>query len=82
MAKKITYAKLHDGFFIPGVGNMKDTLPPDNKSLPEFNMVLEDNGSITLTWTRKHGPGVKRCSHMIGAATVKSCSFPEEDVVE
>lgn len=74
MAKRVTYAKLHDGFFIPAIGNMKDTLPPDNKTLKGFKMTLEGSeseygpGSLVLSWLDGAGKAV---TYVIGSATVK-----------
>jgi hypothetical protein len=64
----VTWAKVHAPLFIPGVGNLKETLPPDNKTLPEFRMSLRDDGSLMLSW--KAGTQTKR--FVIGAASVLS----------
>ena len=82
MAKKVLYAKLHDGFFIPSLGNFKDTLPPDNKPLTGFKMTLQGStsdygpGSLLLEWI---GAAGKPMAYVIGAATVKG-AVVEADV--
>lgn len=53
MTNKVTYAKLHAGIFIPGVGALKDTLPPDGKTLENFVMVKQGDGNLRLSWTNK-----------------------------
>lgn len=79
--RKVTYAKLHDSFFIPGasVGNMKDTLPPDNKTLPNFDMqYIEETGALLLSWdgVGVGGKPVKK-QYIIGAATVKCAQLED-----
>jgi hypothetical protein len=68
--KQVTHVELHDGFFVPGMGatggQFKKTLPPE-KSLKNFKMFLEDNGSLTLNW--EEGKFTKEIT--IGAANVK-----------
>lgn len=80
MSKRVVYAKLHDGFFIPSVGNMKDTLPPDSKTLSDFNMYLQENGGLLLSWTSLSGGHKLLRSYMVGAATVKGVLFEDEIV--
>lgn len=50
MPRKVTYAKLHAGVFIPGVGNLADTLPPQSKTLQGFTMTKVDGGNLLLQW--------------------------------
>jgi hypothetical protein len=50
MSRKIVYAKLHTGVFIPGVGNLSDTLPPAGKTLRNFTMSTKANGNLYLSW--------------------------------
>ena len=50
MSKKVTYAKLHAGVFIPTVGNLSDTLPPQSKTLQELTMTTQPNGNLHLAW--------------------------------
>ncbi len=47
---KVIYAKLHVSPFIPGLGGLKDTLPPDNKVIPNLAIELLEDKSILLTW--------------------------------
>jgi len=58
MSQKVTYAKLHAGVFIPGVGNLADTLPPLGKTLQNFTMTKQEDGNLRLEWdspaTAKH----------------------------
>lgn len=45
MAKKISWAKIHGELFVPGIGNMKSTLPPDNKTFKGgFSMTFDVEG--------------------------------------
>lgn len=81
--KKVVYAKLHDGFFVPptvggqnGGGNFSDTLPP-NKTLENFSMELEPSGALLLTWTSL---GFKH-SCLVGAANVKNAVFAPEKIM-
>jgi hypothetical protein len=48
--RKVVYAKLHAGIFIPGVGNLADTLPPLNKTLKNFTMSTQASGNLYLSW--------------------------------
>jgi hypothetical protein len=83
MGKKVIYAKLHDGFFIPVVGNMKDTLPSDGKTLKDFEMELQDGGGLMLSWTgldSKSTPVTKR--YFIGAATVKGVLLEDSPILK
>ena len=82
MAKKVLYAKLHSTFFIPSLGNMKDTLPSDSKTLQDFEMVKEDDGSLTLSWSVRVGSNKVRRSYGIGAASVLGVSYEDEIVTE
>lgn len=50
MSRKVVYAKLHAGVFIPGVGNLADTLPPMNKTLKNFTMSAQASGALYLSW--------------------------------
>ncbi len=51
MSKKVVYAKLHTGPFIPGVGTLTDTLPPQGKTLKDFTMYKAADGNLQLSWT-------------------------------
>jgi hypothetical protein len=82
--KRVLYAKLHDGFFVPlvrdnktgrshpGPGEFKNTLPPDSKTIPGFEMFELDDGRLYLKWTGH--PGVH-----IGAANVKCVVLAAEE---
>lgn len=80
MNRKVIYAKLYEGFFVPGTGNLKDTLPPDNKTLKDLSMEQDDSGSLLIRWTDvdKSGQFVTR-SCRVGAASVKVATFPDEE---
>ena len=54
-ARKVTYARLHAPTFIPVLGNLKDALPPDNKSL---DMQLSWDGSMLNGTAFAHGQKV------------------------
>lgn len=71
MSNIVTWAKLHAPLFIPRDGglagmNLKDTLPPDNKTLKNFKMTLQEGGSLILSW--EEGKYTRR--YMVGAANV------------
>lgn len=51
MSRKVVYAKLHAGIFIPGVGNLADTLPPASKTLKDLSMTKQEDGNLLITWT-------------------------------
>lgn len=73
MSKKLKYVKLFDGFFIPGVNsNMGDQLPSASKNLKDFEMELEDNGTISLSWT---GPAGAKEQFVLGVSMWK-CAKP------
>lgn len=75
MNKRVTWAKLHTTFFIPGVGTMSDTLPNPAKTLDGFEMYLQDSGSLLIKWR----DGKYSKSFLVGAATVVGALLvPEE----
>lgn len=78
MAKQVRYAYLHNGIFIPGVGNLKETLPPDNKTLKNFQMAKLDDGNLELTWFDPATASNRRVE--IGAANVKLIDYAPEKV--
>lgn len=51
MGKKVLKAVLFEGFHHPTLGNMKPTFPQDDKSLKDFEMSLEDNGTLFIQWS-------------------------------
>ena len=52
MGKPVVYAQLRDVFFIPGMknGNFGPTLPPNNLTLVDFKMELQECGDLFLSW--------------------------------
>ncbi len=81
MAKPVTHAELHDGFFVPGVsvgGNFTKSLPPTNKTLKDFKMFLEDSGALTVSWTEANY--TKELT--IGAANVKFAMSPPQPLAK
>lgn len=80
MNKKVIYAKLYEGFFVPGTGNLKDTLPPDNKTLRDLQMELDDCGGLLLSWTDVgQGGRLVTRSCRVGDASVKVATFADEE---
>jgi hypothetical protein len=78
MSKKVSHVELHDGFFIAGMtkdgGQFGKSLPPAGKTLVDFEMHLQDNGSVEVSWGTKGA----RMTITIGAANVKYAKhFPE-----
>lgn len=76
MAKKVTYATLFSDFYLPAIGQMKTSLPPDNKSLPNFRMTLQDNGTLLLEWDAS--PKISKGSYTVGASNIKGCYHAHE----
>lgn len=74
MKRPVSYAQLHAGFFLPGVGEFKPTLPSDNKTLPNFKMYLTEQDSLVLEWTGR--------KVLVGSANVKVVYFSEEQPSE
>lgn len=76
--KKVSHVQLHDGFFLPnGGGQIGNTLPPVNKTLPNLEMFLLDSGQVQMEW----GNSVpSKSRYVIGAANVKGALLapPEE----
>lgn len=79
MSRPVVFAELHDGFFVPGMGavggQFKKTLPPE-KTLKDFSMALEDDGSLTLKWAEA---GFWQ-TVSVGAATVKIARLAPEKI--
>jgi hypothetical protein len=44
MSRKVKHLKAHSSLFIPGLGNLTDSLPNQSKSLPGLEMVLRAEG--------------------------------------
>ncbi len=78
--KAVVFAQLHDGFFIPGMGQsggqFDKTLPP-TKTLKNFKMYKEEDGTLTLNW--EDGKYLQSIS--VGAANVKIAKFAPELIV-
>jgi hypothetical protein len=72
MPKPVVQAQLYEGFFIHGVGELPKTLPPQNKTLSNFAMTLQDNGALFVEWDE----GAYRKSFTLGAASVKVATHP------
>jgi hypothetical protein len=52
MAKRIvTYARLHQNYYSPGVGEMKGTFPSTDKSLDNLVMETDERANLELTFT-------------------------------
>lgn len=79
MSNKVVYAKLHATFFIPGEGNMKDTLPPQDKTLKNLEMTYLEGGSLLMTWDSKPGTKQVRKRFVIGAASVFCAQLADEE---
>lgn len=80
MPKKVTYAQLHDGFFVPGMknGQFDKTLPPANKTLDNLEMELQDSGALSVSWA----DGKYRKSITVAAANIKIVMHPSESEVK
>lgn len=72
MPKPVLQAQLYEGFFIQGVGELPKTLPPQNKTLSNFAMTMQDNGALLVEWDE----GAYRKSFTLGAASVKVATHP------
>ena len=46
MSKKVKFAKFHAGLFLPGLGNIGETLPSQNKTLSDLTMILVPEGLL------------------------------------
>lgn len=46
MSKKVKFAKFHAGLFLPGLGNIGDTLPSASKTLQNLSMTLVQEGLL------------------------------------
>lgn len=72
MSKIVTYAQLHDVVFIPGEGQFQQTFPPQNKTLKNFKMSLnEAETCLQLEWTNSFGKPQK---FLVPLPTVKGLS--------
>ena len=76
MSRKVVYAKLHAGVFIPGVGNLADTLPPASKTLTDFVMYESAFGGLILEW--KNLSIAKNLSASIPSANIQVIAYEPE----
>ena len=72
MPKPVIHAQLYEGFFVHGVGEIQKTLPPQNKTLPNLEMTLQDNGALLIEYDEAN----YRKSFTLGAASVKVATHP------
>lgn len=49
MGKSVKFVKLHQGVFIPNLGNLGDSLPPPTKTVHGLIMTLEPEGLLIHT---------------------------------
>lgn len=80
MSKKVTYARLHTGFFVPGFGNFKETLPPDGKTLKDFKMEKQSDGNLLLTWKDEKTATIQ--SYEISSSNIVGMQFEAEKIVK
>lgn len=78
--QRVTYAKLHASFFIPGLGELKNTLPPDNKTFVGFCMWRSDVGGLILEASGKSGSVVAEIpsANIVGMVLGAVVDFPDE----
>lgn len=69
--RKVVYAKLHSGLFIPGIKSFNDTLAADSPSFP-LELTYD---SLGIHWRSKTGP--KRHG-LIPVGNIASVEFSEE----
>lgn len=72
MAKKVVTAYLNDNIFIPRIGDLKKTLPPESKTLTNFCMTLQDNGTLLLEFEYAN----QNHEFTVGASNIKGLSHP------
>jgi hypothetical protein len=80
MSNKVVYAKLHAGVFIPGVGNLADTLPPQNKTLKNLSMTKQDDGNLQLTWEDERT--ATKQSAEVGSSNIIVIGYAPEKIVK
>lgn len=51
---KLKYAKLHASVFVPGFGDLSDTLPPITKSLSGVEFFADETGNVFLKYKEKY----------------------------
>jgi len=62
--KKVVYARLQTNAYAPGVGEMKNTFPPSDKTLNDLEMWLTENENLEIKFTYK---GLKKYLHVPAA---------------
>ena len=78
MSRKVIYAKLHAGVFIPGVGNLADTLPPASKTLTDLTMSKQEDGNLLISWTSLNT--AQRLSAEVGASNIIVLAYEPESL--
>lgn len=72
---KVKFLQMHTDLFVPGLGSLKNTLPPDNKTIPGLVMTWLDSGAVRLDWGNT-GKAVN--SAIIAAANIKVVVLEQE----
>lgn len=80
MARKVVYAKLHAGVFIPGVGNLAETLPPVSKTLKGFAMTKQSDGNLRLEWVDERTATNQAAE--VGASNIIVIAYESEKLVK
>ena len=80
MSNKVVYAKLHAGLFVPDLGNLADTLPPQNKTLKNLSMTKQEDGNLLLTWEDER-TATKRAVE-VGASNIIVIAYAPEKIVK
>lgn len=73
---KVKFLQMHTDLFLPGLGTVSNTLPPQNKTIPGLTMTWLESGAVRLDWTSS--PKVIGGSAIIAAANVKACLIDTE----
>lgn len=74
MSRKVIYARTHESVYMPGVGEMGNTFPPQSKTLENLVMSISELG-LSLYFTYK---GVVK-EGLIPSANIKGMEVvPEE----
>jgi hypothetical protein len=74
MKRKVIYAKLQTGVFVPGAGDLGTVFPPKSKTFKELSMELSHADSLIVKFKYNE----IKMSLMIPAANVVVASFVEE----
>jgi hypothetical protein len=62
--RKVTYARLQTNAYAPGVGELKNTFPPSDKTLNDLEMWLTAGENLEMTFSYR---GVKKHLHVPAA---------------